>query len=234
MSEELEDRKKGSPLIGSPRPFLSRRWEEVFFFAVFALLCFENIAFVTDSEFLSSLHGAVAIFASFEFFIVEHLSYITLPLIILPLAYLLATRGRPAWARKYLDMLGIYLVARMAIQLIGLNILVFDFTTSRYTLITQLLFFLPYSLLIWGWIYWRLDTKGGTSHRQLFRLDVEAENPRPIDYLVASFSSVFSASINGVKGRSARARTLILLHGFVIYDVMGLTLSRAVALVQAK
>jgi hypothetical protein len=68
----------------------------------------------------------------------------------------------------------------------------------------------------------------------LFRLDVEAENPRPIDYLVASFSSVFSASINGVKGRSARARTLILLHGFVIYDVMGLTLSRAVALVQAK
>ena len=100
MSEELEGRKKGSPLIRSPRPFLSRRWEEVFFFAVFALLCFENLAFVTDSEFLSSLHGAVAIFASFEFFIVEHLSYITLPLIILPLAYLLATRGRPAWARN--------------------------------------------------------------------------------------------------------------------------------------
>jgi hypothetical protein len=44
----------------------------------------------------------------------------------------------------------------------------------------------------------------------------------------------FSASISAIKGRSARARILLLLHGFVIYDVMGLTLSRAVALVQAK
>ena len=122
----------------------------------------------------------------------------------------------------------------MTTQLIGLNILVFDFTTSRFLLITQLLFFLPYALLVWGWIYWRLDTSAGRRRRQLFRLDIEGENPRPIDYLIASFSSVFSASINGVKGRSARARVLILLHGLVIFDVMGLTLSRAVALVQPK
>jgi hypothetical protein len=43
-----------------------------------------------------------------------------------------------------------------------------------------------------------------------------------------------AASISAIKGRSAWPRILLLLHGFVIYDVMGLTLSRAVALVQAK
>jgi hypothetical protein len=122
----------------------------------------------------------------------------------------------------------------MVIQLIGLNILVFDSVSSRFLLITQLLFFLPYSLLVWGWIYWRLDASVRGGQRCLFRLDCEAEVPRPIDYFVASFSSVFSPSINAIKGKSARSRVLILGHGFLIYNVMGLTLSRAVALVQGR
>ena len=234
MSERLEERNKESGLISPLLSYFSHRWEELFFLLVFALLCFENLAFVSDAEFLSSLHGATAFFAEFEFFVVRRLSYATIPLAVLPLAYLFASRGKPQWSRRYLDILGIHFIARMTTQLIGLNILVFDFTTSRFLLITQLLFFLPYSLLVWGWIYWRLDTSAGRKRRQLFRLDIESENPRPIDYLIASFSSVFSASISGIKGRSARARILILLHGLVIYDAMGLTLSRAVALVQNK
>jgi hypothetical protein len=234
VSERLEERNKESGLISPLLSYFSHRREELFFLLVFALLCFENLAFVSDAEFLSSLHGATAFFAEFEFFVVRRLSYATIPLVVLPLAYLFASRGKPQWSRRYLDILGIYFIARMTTQLIGLNILVFDFTTSRFLLITQLLFFLPYSLLVWGWIYWRLDTSAGRKQRQLFRLDIESENPRPIDYLIASFSSVFSASISGIKGRSARARILILLHGLVIYDAMGLTLSRAVALVQNK
>ena len=120
----------------------------------------------------------------------------------------------------------------MIIQLIGLNILVFDTISSRLLLMSQLIFFLPTLLLIWGWVYWRLDHLARSRGSQLFYLDHETEQPRVIDYFVASFSSVFSPSINGIKGASARARLLILLHGFMIYDVMGLTLSRAVALVQ--
>jgi len=131
--------------------------------------------------------------------------------------------------------LGAYVIFRLVIQFIGLNILVFDSVTSRFLLISQVLFFLPYSLLIWGWIYWRLDAIARASNRPLFHLDCEiVAPPRPIDYFIASFSSVFSATINAIKGNSARARALILFHGFMIYDVMGLTLSRAVALVQVK
>jgi hypothetical protein len=120
-----------------------------------------------------------------------------------------------------------------AIQLIGLNILAFDSVTPKFLLITQLLFFLPYSLSIWGWIYWRLDVIARSKSRLFYRLDCEGSQPRPIDYFVASFSSVFSATISGIKGNSARARVLILVHGFLIYDIMGLTLSRAIALVQS-
>jgi len=70
--------------------------------------------------------------------------------------------------------------------------------------------------------------------RPQFRLDCDREMPRPVDYFVASFLSVFSASISAIKGNSARARVLIIIHGIVIYDVMVLTLSTALALVQSR
>ena len=215
--------------------FVSRRWEELFFLFLFLLLGLQVVLFVADTKLVfSSAGGAVAAFSSFESFIANYFSYVSAPLILAPLLYLTVAGGRPRWSRRYLDFAGIYIVARMFIQLIGLNLLVFDSATPRFALITQLLFFLPYSLLVWGWIYWRLDRFASANDRRFFRLECERDMPRPIDYLIASYSSVFSASISGIKGRSARARALILVHGFFVYDVMGLTLSRAVALIQSK
>jgi hypothetical protein len=214
--------------------YMQSRWEVVFFLALYTLLTLQVLFFYGNIHSISSLHGAIAAFAAFESYIVDRLSYFTTPTILLPLSCLLVLKDKPKWMRKYCDILGIYLVARMIIQFVGLNILVFDAVTTKFLLITQLLFFLPYSLLIWGWIYWRLDSIAISNNRPLFRLDCEHNPPRPLDYFVASFSSVFSATISAIKGNSARARILILGHGFLIYDVMGLTLSRAVALVQSR
>lgn len=214
--------------------YLQNRWEIAFFLALYCLLTLQVLMFYNDIQDLSSIGRAIAAFAAFESFVVHRVFYVATPATLLPLLCLLFLKQRPSWARKYLDALGVYAIFRMVVQLIGLNILVLDVLTSRFLLITQLLFFLPYSLLIWGWIYWRLDSIGRSNNRPLFRLDCESDCPRPLDYFVASFSSVFSASISGIKGRLARARILILLHGIVIFDVMGLTLSRAVALVQSK
>ena len=216
------------------RRFLSNQWEILLFLVISTLLLLQVYLLYVDIHSLSDLHGAIAVFADFDSFMVHRLTYVAAPAIFLPILFILFCGRRPVWVRTYLDILGGYLVFRMTIQLIGLNILVFDSVTPRYLLITQLLFFLPYSLMVWGWIYWRLDVIARASNRQFFRLDCEGEHPRPIDYIVASFSSVFSASISGIKGNSARARILILAHGFMIYDIMGLTLSRAVALVQSR
>jgi hypothetical protein len=215
--------------------YFKSRWEILFFILVFLLLSFQVFSFYFDIQSFSGLHGFIALFVGFESFVATRLAYVSLPLIIFPLAYLFLCKKRPAWARPYLDFLGIYVIFRLVVQLIGLNILVFDSVTSRFLLISQVIFFLPYSLLVWGWVYWRLDSFARASNRPLFHLDCEGvAPPRPIDYFVASFSSVFSATINAIKGNSARARILILFHGFLIYDVMGITLSRAVALIQAK
>lgn len=190
--------------------------------------------FNADVQSLSAIHGAIAVFASIDSFIMGRLAYVTTPGFVLPILYLLVCPAQPAWARRYLDCMGACIIIRMGMQFVGLNVLVFDTVSSRFILVTQLLFFLPYSLLVWGWIYWRLDRVGSGGGHHLFILDLDGRAPRPIDYFVASFSSVFSASISAIKGSSARARILILAHGFLIYDVMGLTLSRAVSLMQAK
>ena len=222
-------------ILSSLYRYLRIRWEILFFVFVFVLLGFQVFSLYFDTQSFSDVHGAIAFFVGFESFVATRLTYVSLPVILFPLAYLFCRSKRPAWARLYLDFLGAYVIFRLVIQFIGLNILVFDSVTSRFLLISQVLFFLPYSLLIWGWIYWRLDAIARVSNRPLFHLDCESvAPPRPIDYFIASFSSVFSATINAIKGNSARARTLILFHGFMIYDVMGLTLSRAVALVQVK
>jgi hypothetical protein len=215
--------------------YISSRWEILFFFVVIFLLSLQVFSFYADIRSLAYDSAVFAMFVEFQSFVARRLAYVTLPLFIFPLAFLFSCKNRPTWARLFLDFLGAYVFLRLVIQLIGLNILVFDSVTPRFLLISQLLFFLPYSLLVWGWVYWRLDTVARECNRPLFLLDCERfARPRPVDYFVASFSSVFSASINAIKGNSARARILLLSHGFMIYDIMGLTLSRAIDLVQTN
>ena len=202
---------------------------------MFTLLCLQVFDFVADvKRFAFQGNAAITAFASLQSFIQNHVAYATVPLIILPLTLFIIWGPKSKSIRRYLDAIGIYIVARMFVQLIGLNLLLFDAVTPGATLITQLLLFLPYSLLVWGWIYWRLDEHAATNTHRYFRLDCERETPRPVDYLIASFSSVFSASISAIKGRSAKAKLLIIIHGFFVYDLMGLMLSRAVSLVQGK
>ena len=211
----------------------SLNWEGVYFMAVGTFLLFQEFFLTADISGVVSNYHFLDLYARFTSSILAANRFLSVPLLAF---FVFATlrdtsSGLP---RRVCDFLGVYYFLRMVTLLIGLNLLVFDVTSSRFLLITQLLFFLPYALLIWGWVYWRLDTSAGRKHRQFFRLDIEGEHARPVDYLLASFSSVFSAAISSIKGRSARAKALILLHGIVIYDVMGLTLSRAVALVQTK
>lgn len=211
----------------------SIHWEGLFFLVIALLLGFQERFLATDASVVSSNYHFLNLYFKFTSALLSSHKFLAIPFLVFFLysTFRSTSSGLP---RRICDFLGIYYFLRMTTLLIGLNLLIFDVTSSRFLLITQLLFFLPYCLLIWGWVYWRLDTSAGSTHRRLFRLDIEREDPRPIDYLISSFSSVFSASISGIKGRSARARILILVHGIVIYDIMGLTLSRAVALVQAK
>lgn len=211
------------------KPYLN--WEGFYFLAIGALLLFQEYFLGIDSSGIASSHPLLVFYMQFTSSILTANKIIAAPFLGFCLYAMFA--GTSAGLRRRLcDILGFYYFFRMVTLLVGLNILIFDFASSRLLLITQLLFFLPYSLLVWGWTYWRLDICCRANGKPLFRIEHEADAPRVVDYFVAAFSTVFSASIDAIKGTSARSRILVLFHGFVIYDVLGLILSRAVALAQ--
>jgi hypothetical protein len=54
--------------------------------------------------------------------------------------------------------------------------------------------------------------------------------PTVYDYFLASFVSLLSNTLAGFSGRTRLSRTLIFIHGVMMWDVMGLIFSRAIAL----
>jgi hypothetical protein len=225
ISEVPEDRisakRKGA------KPYLN--WEGIYFLTVALFLLFQEYFLAIDiTGVASSLHVLYLYVHFTSFMLAANKVLAALFFCFYFYATFASTSTGPP--RTLCDFLGAYYFLRMITLLAGLNILIFDVTSSRFLLITHLVFFLPYSLLVWAWVYWRLDAAYIPSGRPLFRLEHETENPRVVDYFVAAFSTAFSASISAIKGTSARSRILILFYGLMIYGILGLILSRAVAL----
>lgn len=115
--------------------YFATKWEVLFLLTAYLLLVLQVFFFV-DLRSPSYLHGAVAADATFESFAANNLFHVSLPAILLPSNYILLRLTQPPWTRRYLDILGMHVIARIVIQLIGLNILVFDTKASRYLLLT--------------------------------------------------------------------------------------------------
>lgn len=123
-------------------------------------------------------------------------------------------------------------IFKIAVIFILLNLMILFPPSDRVMPILQLLLFLPCLLLIWGWIYWRVDIISmARSGRKMFLFALaDDETPGPYDYILASFTSLLSTTLSGFSGNTRTARTLIYLHGLMMWDIMGLALSRAISL----
>ena len=88
------------------RRFLSNQWEILLFLVISTLVLLQVYLLYVDIHSLSDLHGAIALFADFDSFIVHRLSHVVAPAIFLPLLFILFCGRRPVWVRRYLDILG--------------------------------------------------------------------------------------------------------------------------------
>ena len=138
----------------------------------------------------------------------------------------------PLRRRFLIDTVFILVIIRLLLLFGILNIMIFLPPSDRVLLFAQLLLFLPCLLLVWGWIYWRVDTHSVSLGRgRIFTSSTSEDDiPPPYDYFIASFTSLLTATLDNFNGKTRFARTLILLHGFMMWDIMALTLSRAIAL----
>lgn len=137
--------------------------------------------------------------------------------------------------RAMVDFFMLWFVVRILDLFVLINLLAFLRTHDHAQLLVQLLLFLPCMLLMWGWIYWRTDLRSqvaGGRRMYAFKSSEDIE-PTAYDYFLASFTSLISHTLSGFSGETRTARTLIFVHGVMMWDIMGLMLSRAIALVSA-
>ena len=140
---------------------------------------------------------------------------------------------RNAQRRFLVDAIAIYFTIRLLTLFTFINLLIFLKTSDHALVVAQLLLFLPCLLLIWGWIYWRIDTRSllNTGKRIFSFKLAEGATPTIYDYFLVSFTSLLSHTLSGFSGETRTARTLIFIHGIMMWDIMGLTLSRAIAMI---
>lgn len=214
-----------------PTGALRRNWE------ILLLLCIALLQYASGQTFSAADHlqsdhvligQAVGVLIQFH----QRVVPVLLPVMLAAFMYCMVTASKSRSRRILIDALAVFAIFKILVIFFLLNFLIFFPPSDRVMPILQLLLFLPSLLLIWGWIYWRMDIRYIARNGKrmfLFRMSAD-DSPGPYDYVLASFTSLISSTLGGFTGDTRTARTLILLHGLMMWDIMGLSLSRAISL----
>ena len=211
--------------------FVRRNWE-LFVFLVVGLLLFGSLAVVKAapvSGYRYSLVGELLSLFDAYFHVVTPVVF---PVSIVLMVGCCSMPAQSRLRRTLIDAFALFYLIRIFLLFILLNVLLFARTTDAELLAVQLFLFLPSLLLMWVWLYWRFDLYSLKSRGQPMFLFLYLGESLPIayDYFLASFVSLLSNTLAGFAGRTRLSRTLIFIHGIMMWDVMGLILSRAIAL----
>jgi hypothetical protein len=211
--------------------FVRRNWE-VFIFLAVGLLLLESLAVVKSVPVSSYRDGLVGeLLPLFDSYF-QVVTPILAPISIVLACVCCSMPAQSRLRRTLIDTFALFYLIRVFLLFILLNILLFARTTDAELLVVQLFLFLPSLLLMWGWIYWRFDLYSLKSRGRPMFLFLYLGDSLPIayDYFLASFVSLLSNTLAGFAGRTRLSRTLIFIHGIMMWDVIGLILSRAIAL----
>jgi hypothetical protein len=179
-----------------------------------------------------SQHGNPIIHAYFDFAQLTHQPLNALVLFLAPMIWLLALLSNYPIPRLVLDCFGGYFVFRLMIGLIFINGLLFVPAVSPSLLLGQILVFIPFFVMVWGWLIWRIDCLGRESPQQIVALS-EAKGPcTSFDYYHTSIYSVLNQGKSGFVGKTRSGRLLVLVHHLMLINVLGLALARVYGLLQ--
>jgi uncharacterized membrane protein len=128
------------------------------------------------------------------------------------------------------DLLGVLLTLRCFVIFILLNLLLLSQLRAGALLLTQLILFLPVITLNFGWLYWRLDAGARMKGRRHMRFAEDDDSPEPFDYFYIATRTLLQFEPSGAVAASRPMKTLFIIHGVMMLDLVALTLSRAISL----
>lgn len=149
-----------------------------------------------------------------------------------PTLWVVALIGHFQIPRFMMDCFGGLFVFRSLIALIFINALLFIPAASTSLLLGQVLAYIPFIVMVWSWLTWRIDCCGQDSPQRIIAIP-EAKVPiTSFDYNHASIYSVLNQGKSGFTGVTLLGRVLALIHNLMLLNVWGLALARAYGLVQ--
>ena len=132
--------------------------------------------------------------------------------------------GKPG--RLATDLVAIFLSLCWIIEFVIMNLLLVAPIKSPILLITELLLFIPIIVICFSWWYWRLNLQ--RKNNKVSPAIILDDKPGAIEYFFFAAEIFFNYSQESCK--TTAAKLLRLINGFIVLDIFGLTLSRAVDL----
>lgn len=140
----------------------------------------------------------------------------------------------PRWA---FDAPGLWFCLRLALEFLTINGLIFTKTgqVSSAVLLGQIVLYLPYFVLAWGWIFQRVDLVAGDAPGRMVLL-ADADPSRGIsafDYHHSSVTTLLNRSKPTISGVSRRGRVLVLIHQLMLTALYAVAFARILQLTRA-
>lgn len=129
-----------------------------------------------------------------------------------------------------LDIFGALLGLRCAGQFVMLNLLLLSHLKAGGMLLLQLLLYIPVITIFFGWLYWRVDSAARAKGSNHIQFSSEMGDLDPFDYFHISAMTILQFEQSGASATSRLMKTLFVIHGIMMLDLMALTLSRAIGL----
>ena len=139
----------------------------------------------------------------------------------------------PRWS---FDALGLWFSLRLLAEYLTINGLIFEGSkVIPGVLLAQIVVYLPFFTITWGWIFQRLDLVGQSTPGRVVQLcDVAAGSAiTPFDYYHASISTLLNKGKPTIVGVSRCGRLLVLLYLAMVLGLYALTFARILQLTRA-
>ena len=156
----------------------------------------------------------------------------TLFIIMAPTLWLATLFSNYKIPRIALDCVGGWLAIRMVITLVFIDALLLVPAAKPSLLLGQILAYLPWFLMVWGWLFWRIDCCGRPFSQQIIKISEATPPITSFDYYEASLYSVINKGLSGFRGKTRAGSMVKITHDLMLINIWGLVLARAYGVVQ--
>jgi hypothetical protein len=129
--------------------------------------------------------------------------------------------------RRWLDVsAGAFISFNLIFHFLKINLLLLTPPASPQLLMGQLLTYLVFFVLGWGWIFWRIDWVGQSKPGRVIEVADAGDQISMFDYYHASLMSIVRRSHSEVIGKTRNGRMLVAVHTFMVLDLIAVALGR--------